>query len=143
MSPRGAEFSGRLGLARFLPLELALVLALAVGCQRSQEFSVPADRQGLQEFAALYRGFFHANNRGPATLKELAVKGQGHPTAMAMLKSEELLVNWGLPLLPQGEAGTRVLAYEHNTSKVGGNVLLQDGWTIRKMTPDEFNAANQ
>ena len=143
MSPRGPELSGRLGLTRFLPVMLALALALAAGCQRSLEFSVPADRQGLQEFAALYRGFYHANNRGPATLKELAVKGQGHPNAVAMLKSEELVVNWGLPLLPQGKAGTHVLAYEHNTPKVGGNVLLQDGWTIRKMTADEFNAANQ
>jgi hypothetical protein len=57
------------------------------------------------------------------------------------LKSGELVVQRGAPISPQGEATSAVLAYPRTAPEQGGLVLLQDGWTIKKMTADEFKAA--
>ena len=57
-----------------------------------------------------------------------------------MVKSGQLVVQWGAPLVPENEAAAAVLAYVKTVPEEGGFVLLQDGWTIKTMTADEFNA---
>jgi hypothetical protein len=83
------------------------------------------------------------NQRGPKTLEELELKGQNYLNAVGMLKTRELVVQWGAPLSPEGETSGAVLAYLKTVPEQGGSVLLQDGNTIKKMTADEFKAAPQ
>jgi hypothetical protein len=131
----------RMRLTRRDVLWSSLGLMLA-GCgSQPDNTPMPADEQGLRELAAVYRGFSHKNKRGPKTLKELQRKGQSYPNAFQMLKSGELIVQWGAPLSPEGESTDTVLAYFKNAPEQGGSVLLQDGNTIKKMTADEFKAA--
>ena len=55
--------------------------------------------------------------------------------------SGDLIVQWGAPLSPEGEAAEAILAYVKTVPEQGGNVLMQDGKTIKKMTADEFKTA--
>jgi hypothetical protein len=112
------------------------------GCGGQQEFKeMPSDERGLKQFAELYRNYTTKNKLGPKSLKELAIKGQGHPIAQEMLKSGELLVEWGAPLVGENENADAVLAYVKAVPDQGGKVLMQDGWTIKNMTAEEFKAA--
>jgi hypothetical protein len=121
----------------------ASLLGLALcGCGGQHEFKeMPSDERGLKQFAELYRNYNAKYNRGPKSLKELAIKGQGQPIAAGMLKSGDLVVQWGASLVPEGEAADAVLAYLKTVPEQGGPVLLQDGWTVRTLTADEFKAA--
>jgi hypothetical protein len=69
------------------------------------------------------------------------VKGQEYPGAVELLKSGQLVVQWGAPLTPEGEATDAVLAYLKTVPERGGLVLLQDGRTIKTMTAEELKAA--
>jgi hypothetical protein len=118
---------------------LALMVA---GCGSEPDNTpIPADEQGLKEFAAVYRDFSRKNKRGPKNFKELERKGQGYPNAMQMLKSGELVVQWGAPLSPDGATSDAILAHFKSVPEQGGSVLMQDGNTIKRMTADEFKAA--
>jgi hypothetical protein len=119
----------------------ALGLLLA-GCGSEPDNKpIAADEQGLKELAAVYRDFSGKNKRGPKNFKELRREGQGYPNAFELVNSGELIVEWGAPLSPNGEAAGAVLAYFKNAPAEGGRVLMQDGDTIKKMTAQEFNAA--
>ncbi len=112
------------------------------GCGGTPEFKdMPSDERGLKQFAELYRNYTTKNKRGPKSLKELAIKGQGHPIAQQMLNSGELIVQWGAPLVAENENADAVLAYIKTVPEQGGNVLMQDGWTIKTMTAEEFKSA--
>jgi hypothetical protein len=118
---------------------LGLVLA---GCGAEPENKpMPADEQGLKELAAAYRDFSRQNKRGPRSLQEIQGKGQNYPNAVQMMKSGELIVQWGAPLSPGGENADAVLAYVKTVPELGGCVLMQDAQTIKTMTADEFKAA--
>jgi hypothetical protein len=138
------EMRSRIWLTRRAVLLGPLGLVLA-GCGGSELPTTPqpADERGLKQFAELYRNYTKKNQRGPRSLKELNVKGQGYPVAVEWLKSGDLVVQWGAPLSPEGEAAPAVLAYLKTVPEQGGLVLLQDGWTIKPMTADEFNAASK
>jgi hypothetical protein len=122
----------------------ALGLLLA-GCGGSGPPATPQppDERGLKQFAELYRSYAAKNRRGPRSLKELAVKGQAYPMAQELLRTGNLVVRWGAPLAPEGEAAPAVLAYLKAVPEQGGLVLLQDGRTIKTMTADEFRAASK
>jgi len=118
---------------------LGLILA---GCGGRPEIkAIPSDERGLHELARLYRDFTTKKKRGPKTLKELNVQGQQYPIAVEMIKSGDLIVQWGAPPSAEGETADAVLAYVKTVPAQGGYVLMQDGKTIKKMTADEFNAA--
>jgi hypothetical protein len=123
----------------FLWGSLCLVLA---GC-RSEPDNTPmaADEQGLKEISAAYRDFCRKNKRGPKTLKELKLKGQSYPVAVQMLKSGELIVQWGAPIANDGSASDAVLAYTKEVPEKGGPVLMQDGMTLKTMSADQFKAS--
>jgi hypothetical protein len=112
------------------------------GCAKEADNTpIAADEQALKELAAVYRDFSKKNKRAPKTLKELQLKGQNYPNAVRMVKSGDLVVQWGAPLSPTGEAADAVLAYLKTVPDEGGSALMQDGDTIKKMTADEFKAA--
>jgi hypothetical protein len=129
------EFTRRAIVVSLLSLMLA-------GCGSRQDFKeMPSDERGLKQFAELYRNYSTKNKRGPKSLKDLAVKGQGHPIAQEMLRSGELVVEWGAPLVAENENADAVLAYVKTVPEQGGKVLMQDGWTIKNMTAEEFKSA--
>jgi hypothetical protein len=122
----------------------SLLGAILSGCNAPKEYTaMPPEERGLKQFAELYRNYNTKNKRGPKSLKELNVKGQGQPIAVEMLRSGELVVQWGAPLVPENGATDAVLAYVKSVPEQGGLVLLQDGWTIKTMTADEFKAATK
>ncbi len=123
-------------------LEGSLGLLLA-GCGGSELPTTPQshDGRGLKQFAEPYRSYAKKNKRGPRSLKELNIKGQGYPVAADLLKSGGLVVQWGASIAPEGETSPAVLAYLKAVPDQGGLVLLQDGRTIKTMTADEFKAA--
>jgi hypothetical protein len=116
-----------------------LILA---GCGGQPDIKpISYEERGLKELAQVYGEFTGKNKRGPRTLKELNIKGQREPVAVELIKSGDLIVQWGAPLSPEGGAADAVLAYIKTVPERGGYVLMQDGKTIRKMTADEFKSA--
>jgi hypothetical protein len=118
---------------------LGLVLA---GCGGRPEIqAVPTNERGLKELARLYRNFTAKHKRPPKSLKELNVQGQQYPFAVSMIKSGDLIVQWGAPVSAEGETADAVLAYVKTVPDQGGNVLMQDSRTIKRMTAQEFKTA--
>jgi hypothetical protein len=138
---------------------IGLVALLVTGCSRAPDNTpLPADVQALRELAAAYRDFGRAHRRGPKDLAELqflgprqgrgrvrgktaTAAGQAMPNAIGMIRSGDLVVQWGAPLSPPGAAPDAVLAYFRSAPEQGGDVLMQDADTIRAMTADQFKAA--
>jgi len=125
---------------------LVLIPALALeGCSSRQEIqAADSDVVALRELGDIYAytATKGKSKRAPRNVKELDIKGHTRPNAAAMLKSGDLIVQWGAPILPEGEA-TAVLAFVKRVPEEGGYVLLQDAKTIKKMTADEFKTAEQ
>ena len=129
----------RLTRRAILSGSLGLILA---GCGGGPEIkAIAPDERGLRELGEVYRNYTAKKKRAPKNLKELNIKGQQFPIAVEMIKSGDLIVQWGAPLSPEGGAADAVLAYVKSVPEQGGNVLMQDGRTLKKMTADAFKAA--
>ena len=61
--------------------------------------------------------------------------------AVEAIKSGDIVVQWGATLTPTGEPTDAVLAYMKTVPGQREQVLMQDGWTIKSMTADEFKTA--
>jgi hypothetical protein len=122
---------------------LSGVLGLLLsGCGGRPEIKAIAhDVRGLKELGEAYVDFANKHQRGPKSLKELNIKGQQRPIAVEMIKSGDLIVQWGAPVSQEGTTTDAVLAYTRSVPEEGGNVLLQDGKTVKKMTALQFKAA--
>ena len=66
---------------------------------------------------------------------------RAYPSAGDKLKSGQIIVFYGVPL--QDGASDQIIAYEKETPEKGGHVLMVDGKTVKKMTPDEFKSAKK
>jgi hypothetical protein len=76
-----------------------LILA---GCGGGPENkAIPSDVRGLMELGDAYLAYTRKNRRGPKSLKKLNVQGQRYPIAVEMIKSGDLIVQWGAPLSPE------------------------------------------
>jgi len=73
---------------------LGLILT---GCGGPEIQAISSDERGLTELAHVYSDFTTKKKRGPKTLKELDVNGQQNPIAVEMIKSGDLIVQWGAP----------------------------------------------
>jgi hypothetical protein len=129
--------------SRCVGLGTGCVLLLALGCSGSNTGqAVPGQetRVLLQEVNDLLHTA--AGGRAPTKLADLQRQEQNFPKGYAAVKSGEVVVLWGTPPQGEGQVGSNetVLAYEKAVPKDGGFVLLSAG-TVKKMTPDEFNAA--
>lgn len=129
-----------------LTLVLGSALGLASGCgSNSAVVTEPkAKAERVQESSLTQLGDLlrlHKENSGgtPAKAADLAKFERAYPLACGKLKSGEIVLLPG-PSLQEGVAD-KVLAYEKKAPESGGHVLMQDGTTIKKMTPEEFKAA--
>jgi hypothetical protein len=125
-------------------LFILLGLSILVGCSSSNNgAAVPGQEQTLvlQEVNDLLHQA--ASGARPATkVADLSRLGHNFPRGYEAVKSGEIIVLWGSPMQGEGQVGSNeaVVAYEKAVPKDGGLVLLSAG-TVKKMTPDEFNAA--
>ena len=112
------------------------------GCGRAPEpQAIAPDERGLKELGGVYRDFAARKKRAPKSLKDLNIQGQHDPIAVEMIRSGDLIVQWGAPMSPEGATAGSVLAYVKTVPEQGDDVLMDDGRTIKKMTPEEFKAA--
>jgi hypothetical protein len=121
---------------------LLLVLAAGQGCGSSSAPTAGPElfqHTALQEVGDMIRLAILDTNKPPASLADLARYQVGMPTGFQELKGDKIVLFWSST--PSDASAGTVLAYEKGTPQSGGFVLMQDGKTIKKMTPEEFKAA--
>jgi len=128
---------------RYLIAGFGFCLVLGLGCSGSNTGqAVPGQEQQLilQDVSDLLHT--SAGGRPPSKLADLHRHEQNFPKGYAAIKSGDVVVLWGTPLQGEGQVGSNetIIAYEKAVPKDGGFVLLSAG-TVKKMSPDEFNAA--
>jgi hypothetical protein len=126
-------------------LTTVLVLVLSAGCGSSGgggSFEAAPDngeRYVLVEVGEILRNRMLDTTTAPRNQADIARYENAGPTAFNKIQKGQIVVLWGAN--PQTEASDHVLAYEQQTPQSGGFVLMQDGTTVKKMTPGEFQAA--
>jgi hypothetical protein len=126
---------------RFL---LAAALALSAGCESSggrgfEPSPDNGDRYALTEVGEILRNRMLNTTQPPRNQADIARYENVGPTGLGKVQKGEIVVLWGAN--PKEGVSDQVLAYEKKTPQTGGFVLMQDGTTVKKMTPDEFQAA--
>lgn len=116
---------------------VAAAACLFAGCGEKQAAAVPDEKQtALTEVYNLIRVRVESDNSPPRKAEDLRIYENAHPQGYAVVKSGEVVVNWGA-----GPAdSSAVLAYQKEVPSSGGWVLLQNG-KVKQMTADEFKAA--
>lgn len=130
-------------------LVLASVLALSAGCGSGSNNVVtePTDKaehikeNSLLQLGDVYRIRQEESAPPPASVADITKYEKAYPLACGKVKSGDIVVFYGVPL--EEGVGDTILAYEKVVPESGGHVLMQDGKTIKKMTPDEFKAAKK
>jgi hypothetical protein len=123
---------------------LTAVLALAAGCESSGGGGFEAspdngDRYALTEVGEILRNRMLDTTQPPRSQDDIGRYENAGPTGFGRVKKGEIVVLWGTN--PKDGASDQILAYEKKTPLAGGFVLMQDGLTVKKLTPDEFRAA--
>ena len=124
---------------------VTVALGLSAGCSSSNRggsFEVAPDngeRFALVEAGELLRNRMLDTGKPARSQADLVRYENAGPTAFNKIQKGEIVVLWGAN--PQEGAADKVLAYEKQTPKSGGFVLMQDGTTVKKMTPAELEAA--
>jgi hypothetical protein len=124
---------------------LTTALGLSAGCGTSGgggSFEAAPDngeRYALVEVGEMLRNRMLDTTTPPRNQADLARYENAGPTAFNKLQKGEIVVLWGAN--PQQGASDKVLAYEKQTPQSGGFALMQDGTTVKKLTPAEFQAA--
>jgi hypothetical protein len=101
-----------------------------------------AKRQNdLRQIGFAYHSYNDATNgKSPAKPEDLAPYFENDAKLLAALKDKEIIFVFNGPTLTQMTAGASntIIAYEGQTPKEGGYVLMADG-TPKMMSADEFN----
>ena len=95
----------------------------------------------LEEVGSLLSTRILDSGKPPTKLADLTKYEVGLPTGYKELKEGNIVVLWGAPIA-EGATDT-IIAYEKAVPDSGGYVLMQDGVTVKKMTADQFKAANK
>ena len=95
----------------------------------------------LKQIGLAYHNFFDTNRKGPAKAEDLGPFLENDARLLGLLKTETIVFYWNVGLLqmPQGTSNT-VLAYDWEAPTKGGMALMGDG-SVKRMTPQEFQAA--
>jgi hypothetical protein len=124
---------------------LTTVVLSSAGCGSSGgggSFEAAPDngeRYALVEVGEILRNRKLDTTTPPRNQADIARYENAGPTAFNKIQKGEIVVRWGAN--PQDGTADHVLAYEKQTPQSGGFVLMQDGTTVKKMTPQEFQAA--
>jgi hypothetical protein len=125
---------------------LTALLALGAGCGSSSSgggnFEVSpdnGDKYALTEVGEILRNRMLNTSQPARSVADIAGYENAGPTGLNRVRTGEIVVLWGAN--PKEGAVDQVLAYEKKTPQSGGFALMQDGTTVKKMTPAEFQAA--
>jgi hypothetical protein len=123
---------------------LTAALALSAGCESSggggfEPSPENGDRYALTEVGEILRNRMLNTTQPPRNPADIARYENAGPTGLGKVQKGEIVVLWGAN--PKDGASDQVLAYEKKTPQSGGFVLMQDGTTVKKLTPDEFRSA--
>jgi hypothetical protein len=115
-----------------------LFICLFPGCgQRRPPEPVRTAEDGLKELADMYRYLDYSKLPPPKKLDDLNDSFDAIPNAYHRIKSDEIVVVWGVGFSKDSE---QVLAYDKKAPTDSGPVLLRNG-TVKTMTAAEFKAA--
>jgi len=111
------------------------------GCSSGQHKEIPAEYTILQDVNDLLHSAAGPTGRPPTKLADLDRFQNMNARGYAAVKAGDVVVLWGTPLKGEGETGQneQLVAYEKEVPTKGGYVLFSAG-TVKKMSPDEFNA---
>lgn len=123
-----------------------VVGVLLTGCNSGQAGLSPDEaeqqikRNSVEEVAELLR-LYKANhhNKAPVKAKDLAAYEVGFPSGYLKVKQGDIVVLWSTPFVDG--ASDKIIAYEKEAPEAGGYVLMQDGTTVKKLTPEQFKTA--
>jgi hypothetical protein len=123
---------------------LTAALALSAGCESSggggfEPSPDNGDRHALTEVGEILRNRMLDTTQPPRSQADIGRYENAGPTGFGRVTKGEIVVLWGAN--PKDGASDQILAYEKKTPQAGGFVLMQDGITVKKLTPDEFQAA--
>jgi hypothetical protein len=131
--------NGRVGLVC-----LCGILAAIAGCGGGSS-SVPDSgpelfyNSALHETGDLYRNVVLDTQKPPTSVADFAKYENGFPSGFREVKAGNIVVLWGAPLVESNT--TTILAYEKAAPEAGGQVMMQDTRTVKKLTAEEFKAA--
>lgn len=119
----------------------AVLSALLSACGEERPPAVDssnAEALALVELGEMYMMHSKRTSKPPDSGKPLMKYMMGFSHGSMAIQNKTVGVYWGAPV---EKGSTAVLAYDAETPKTGGSVLLQDGQTVKNMTPEEFNVA--
>lgn len=124
---------------------LAVAALLIAGCGSPTVENSPEvfENHTLSEVGDMYQVYIQAKSKPPKSLKDLnAMFSEGYSTTLTQIKTGEVIVFWDVPLNPDPSADSadEVLAYFKDVPESGGFTLMKDH-SIKKMTPEQFQAA--
>ena len=93
----------------------------------------------LTQLADLMRIRQEDAGKPPEKAADLAKYEKAYPFGYSELKRGGIVLVYGAPIADG--VSDKVLAYEKAAPESGGNVLMQDGRTVKKMTAEEFKTA--
>jgi hypothetical protein len=135
-------------MSRFARVALASALLAATGCGGTPgpgaiaAYRDEGDKFALGQVSKILEAWNGGSpGKAPAKLADFAKFQNDFPVGYGMLKDGEVVFFYGAPV--QAGASDTVLAYRRSTPESGGLVLMQDGSTIKRMTPEEFNSAQK
>ncbi|WZO98119.1 hypothetical protein EP7_005174 [Isosphaeraceae bacterium EP7] len=104
-----------------------------------------AEEVKLQQVGEMLREYQISLGKPPKSIKQLVLNSGGSLGGFELVKSGDVVVNWGAALPdtkeePGASPAQEVLAYGKSVPERGGPVLLLNRSVIR-MTPEEFKAA--
>jgi hypothetical protein len=130
-----------------LAVAVGSAMAFGAGCNSTGEVGTSSDSKAdrVQEMSLAQLGeLLHLREQDAGRPAEKAVDlakyEKAFPVAFGRVKAGEIVV---LAAPIEAAATDQVLAYEKQAAESGGYVLLRDGTTVKKMTADEFKAAQK
>jgi hypothetical protein len=129
-------------------LLLGSSLGLASGCgSNTAVVTEPKDKaervqeSSLAQLGDLLRLRKEDSGKPPTAETDLARYEKVFPLGYGKVKRGEVVLVYGASL--QEGVADKVLAYDKQVPDSGGYVLMQDGTTVKKMTAEEFKAAQK
>jgi hypothetical protein len=131
----------RISLLFSLLMTFSLLSSFGCGGNESTQSSGqggPTAEAALKDLVELLKSAEVEKKKVPTRLEELQPFEGIYLGACMGIQQKQITYIWGSKL----SGGSAIIAHDSNAEKDGGFVLLQDG-TVKKMTADEFKAAEK
>ncbi|SIN95013.1 hypothetical protein SAMN05444166_1749 [Singulisphaera sp. GP187] len=116
---------------------------LSAGCGSGTPVALPpetaedlAHKSKMTEVGLLLSSYSDEKGKPATRVADLAKYENGYPSGFIQVRQGGVVVLWSVPTVKT--AVDTIIAYEAETPKSGGYVLMQDGTTVKKLTAEEF-----